>query len=153
MALSRARTQAGGAARGHAGTGTGAGAGPRSDRLLPSAPASPAAARAAVDELSDTLPPDRLADLRLLVSELVANSVEHGPRDEPIRLRISSSAQRVRAEVRDGGNGFIPPSAPPSSLSDGGRGLLLVDRMADSWGVGSGASTSVWVELSRRPVP
>ncbi len=78
------------------------------DRLLACDPESVGAARDAVDELSARLQPDLLADLRLLVSELVTNSVEHGPRKsgKPIGLRLSISNASVRAEVRDGGCGF-----------------------------------------------
>lgn len=121
--------------------------------LLPCDPASVGAARRAVDDFSDRLQPDLLADLRLLVSELVTNSVEHGPRSEgtPIGLHLSISNESVRVEVRDGGRGFtqqLRPS-PPSLDAASGRGLYLVDHLADRWGVAGRRSTSVWVELDR----
>jgi len=107
-----------------------------------------------VDNLSGRLQPDLLADLRLLVSELVSNSVEHGqPGDgTPIGLQISISNERIRIEVRDGGNGFTPPPSPPVLGAHSGRGLYLVDQIADRWGVAGRHSTSVWVEFDREPL-
>lgn len=124
-----------------------------SDWLLPRGPASVGAARRAIDEVSDGLQPDLLADLRLLVSELVANSVKHGPPGEgtPIALQLSISDESVRVEVHDGGNGFTPPPSPPGLDAPSGRGLQLVDQLADRWGVTGRYSTSVWVELDREP--
>ena len=118
---------------------------------FPRDPASVALARRAVDELAGELEPAVLADLRLLVSELMANSVEHGPRGpgEAIRLSVSVAPDRVRAEVRDGGRGFSPLIARPAADAPSGRGLYFVDQLATSWGVTSMDGTSVWFELER----
>jgi anti-sigma regulatory factor (Ser/Thr protein kinase) len=91
--------------------------------------------------------------VRLLVSELVTNSVEHagaGP-DQSIEVQLTSSEEKVRVEVSDPG----PWTEPPASRSDpGGFGLLLVARLADRWGVAGGPRKSVWFEIDRQsPVP
>jgi anti-sigma regulatory factor (Ser/Thr protein kinase) len=124
-------------------------------RRFPRDPSSVGSARRAVDELADRLQPDLLADLRLLVSELMANSVEHAPHrnGEAIRLSVSISDDRVRAAVQDGGRGFTPLASRPAVDAPSGRGLYFVDQLATSWGVTSVDGTCVWFELERSPAP
>ena len=114
-------------------------------------PSSIGAARRAVEELGASLQQTVLADLRLLVSELVANSVEHGPRRDgrTIRLRVSIGEERVRAEVEDDGCGFIPMACLPPAEAPSGRGLYFVEELAAAWGVTSAGGTCVWFELDR----
>lgn len=123
-------------------------------RRFPRDPSSVGSARRAIDELADLVQPAVLADLRLLVSELMSNSVEHGPRreGETIRLSVSISNDRVRAEVQDGGRGFTPVASRPAVDAPSGRGLLFVDHLASSWGVTSADGTRVWFELDRSPL-
>jgi len=118
-------------------------------RRFPCHPSSVGAARRAVDELGAWLGPTLLADLRLLVSELMANSVEHGPQRDgrTIWLEVSISTARVRAEVQDGGRGFTPVASRPPVDAPSGRGLFLVDQLAACWGMTSEDGTSVWFEL------
>ena len=119
---------------------------------LPSHPRSVGEARRAVSDL-DVLAPAERVDVALLVSELVTNSVRHGlgPGDE-IDVRGYASSDMVRVEVSDGGAGFAPPEQPVPRLDaeePGGWGLVLVDRVADRWGVAHDEGTSVWFELDR----
>ena len=53
----------------------------------------------------------------------------------------------VRVEVRDPGAGFSEMPQRPATLSEGGRGLFLVEALATRWGKGSGEQTTVWYEL------
>jgi anti-sigma regulatory factor (Ser/Thr protein kinase) len=87
-------------------------------------------------------------DLRLLVSELVSNAVRHAA--EPIELALEASADRVRAEVRDGGEGFEEFLPVPSGDDAVGRGLYVVHRLASRWGIDRGPPFCVWFELERR---
>jgi len=123
-------------------------------RRFRSEPSSVGAARRAVDELAPWLEPELLEDLRLLVSELMANSVEHGPRHagRAIVLRMSVLDARVRVEVSDGGPGFVASASPPPVDAPAGRGLFLVDQLAARWGVTSADGTCVWLELDRERV-
>lgn len=111
------------------------------------APGAPMAARDAVAEaLGDSLPPAAVADLQLIVSELVTNSVRHGPRRE-INLRVSiEESGLIRGEVEDHGEGTV---ARREMGAEGGYGLHLVDRLSDRWAVYEG-STHVWFEYSPR---
>jgi serine/threonine-protein kinase RsbW len=91
--------------------------------------------------------------LLLLVSELVSNSVRHAGlrEDERIRLRARSDLRCAYVEVCDAGrSGDIPAKRPDSDvLEPGGLGLMLVDEMADRWGVArSDDETCVWFELA-----
>ena len=94
------------------------------------------------------------ATLLLLVSELVSNSVRHAGlgRDERIRLRAHAADDCAHVEVCDPGRSDRTPAKrdPPSTgLEPGGLGLVLVDEMADRWGVHRHeGETCVWFELA-----
>jgi anti-sigma regulatory factor (Ser/Thr protein kinase) len=121
------------------------------DLELPRELDSAAAARHAVDQLSDRLPDDQLGDVRLLVSELVTNSLRHaklGDADR-IRLAVDVNEARVRVEVSDPGPGFEPESPADDPETAEGWGLYLVSTLSDRWGVETGANTRVWFELDR----
>ncbi|GAA4824637.1 ATP-binding protein [Streptomyces ziwulingensis] len=107
-----------------------------SEVQLPSLPESAALARrlAQVVVLRQWGLSPRLAeDVVLLVSELVGNAVQHtGAR--VFGLGMSRRPGWVRAEVRDPSRGL--PCLLPVRVTDlGGRGLFLVDTLADRWGV------------------
>lgn len=89
--------------------------------------------------------PEAMAKLRLLVTELVANSVRHA-RGTPIDVTVMLHEDCVRAEVTDGGDGFAPPTPDPNPLKDAGWGLFLVRKIAERWGADRGTGT-VWFEL------
>ncbi|HEY7659843.1 MAG TPA: ATP-binding protein [Actinomycetota bacterium] len=119
------------------------------ERVLPAVPDSIPVARHLVDSLRGTIDDAVLEDLRLLVSEIVTNSIRHGPGSQVVDLRVSVDEARVRVEVEDRGRGFDP--RPRETISgDAGWGLVLVDRLADRWGVEVGATTIVWFEIDRR---
>jgi anti-sigma regulatory factor (Ser/Thr protein kinase) len=112
-------------------------------------PLAPSAAREAVDAaLSDRLKPDVLGELRLMVSELVTNAVRHGrDRKGAVDLVLAMQDRTVRVEVCDGGAGFTPPGREPALDEAGGWGLVVVERLADRWGIDSDPETRVWAEL------
>jgi anti-sigma regulatory factor (Ser/Thr protein kinase) len=115
----------------------------RSTRLeLDATGDAPRLARRAVDlHLGAVLPDDVAADVRLLVSELVANAWRHGDATTGIVVHLAASRDCVRAEVCDRGAGFDPPA------SAGGWGLRLLDTVADRWGIAGDDGTCVWFEL------
>jgi anti-sigma regulatory factor (Ser/Thr protein kinase) len=107
--------------------------------------------RHALDRLEGSLPAAQLTELRLLVTELVTNSVRHGAVESDwIALDVEIYANAVRVVVTDPGPGFEPECKPqPHRDRPGGWGLCLVDRLADRWGVDAGDATAVWFEMDR----
>ena len=112
---------------------------------LPRQPGSSRIARSVLRPLACDLG-EHAEDVALLVSELLANAVEHGNGDA-LELSVRISDGRLRAEVVDGGHGFEPPEFDFDPLRPHGHGLELVDRIAEGWGVYEGNSTHVWFEL------
>jgi anti-sigma regulatory factor (Ser/Thr protein kinase) len=87
--------------------------------------------------------------LRLLVTELVSNSVRHAS-SETLVLKVVVGRAAVLTEVTDEGPGFDPAQTGPSSTKDSGWGLFLVERLSHRWGVAQdGDATKVWFELLR----
>jgi signal transduction histidine kinase len=97
--------------------------------------------------LEQWLPPETMARLRLLVTELVANSVRHA-RGTPIDVSVQLRRDLVRTDVSDGGAGFDPADPDPSPMKTSGWGLFLVGKMAERWGAEQETGT-VWFELER----
>ena len=118
--------------------------------VLPKAPGSAAEARRALDRLAGDIGADRLADARLLVSELIANAVEHVAEDGQIELRIDVDAQRLRVEVLDPGPGFTPVPRSAGAPKDSGWGLHFMAQVADRWAADVEGRGRVWFELMRR---
>ena len=87
--------------------------------------------------------------LRLLVTELVTNSVRHtGASTVVLNVLVGKSA--VLTEVTDAGPGFDPSEAGAPGPDHTGWGLFLVERLAERWGVTqNGHGTKVWFELRR----
>ncbi|CAM5497785.1 ATP-binding protein [Streptomyces pseudogriseolus] len=103
---------------------------------LPSLPESAAVARRLVQIVVLRrwgLTPQLTEDAVLLVSELVGNAVRHtGARAFGLRMRHRRGW--IRVEVRDPSRA-LPCLMPVQDLDISGRGLFLVDKLADRWGV------------------
>jgi anti-sigma regulatory factor (Ser/Thr protein kinase) len=104
---------------------------------LAGGPYAVTAARLALSDLDSHVDPSVAFDVRLLVSELVTNSVKHAhvSEDDSIYLDVRMDGPIVRIEVRDSGPGFEPPAISPPEDADEGWGLFLVEQLADEWGV------------------
>jgi two-component sensor histidine kinase len=84
--------------------------------------------------------------LLTIVSELVTNSVKHGPgRRIHVNLKVSKDGA-VLGRVEDGGRGRVAVREGVNP-AEGGTGLKLVDAFTDRWGVEEG-TTNVWFELA-----
>jgi anti-sigma regulatory factor (Ser/Thr protein kinase) len=125
---------------------------PAVDERIDSTPEAPGRARRAVEDLAPAIDIGVLRDAQLLVSELVTNSIKHSGCEDPVRLRIWTRSSGLKVEVADGGYGFEAASVGSHDDAEGGRGLLILEALADRWGVSRDAGTRVWFELSRRPV-
>lgn len=125
------------------------------DIRLPCEERSAYAARRCVDGLAPFLAAKDAEELRVLVNELVTNSILHvgsaahsGHGWIELSIKIIQG-KRARAEVVDHGPGFNPsiPQRVDDADQMSGRGLFLVEHLADAWGVVTGESTRVWFEL------
>jgi anti-sigma regulatory factor (Ser/Thr protein kinase) len=97
------------------------------------------------ERFEDSLSAQTLIDLIAVVTELVNNAVEHGPR-RPLMVTLVTSDDTIRGEVADQGN---PAAAIPEireATEKGGRGLEVVDKLTSRWAVYEG-STHVWFEM------
>jgi anti-sigma regulatory factor (Ser/Thr protein kinase) len=134
----------------------GTGAANRISLQFDSGPSAAAWARNALVAVEHRVDPDLMEDVRLLVSELVTNSVRHShsPNGDPVGLEVLIDSRGVRVEVLDGGAGFSPRPRDPARAEPGGWGLFLVEKLADRWGVVRNHFTRVWFEIDHgRPRP
>jgi len=114
-------------------------------------PHAPERARAWLQSAAAWLPEELERNLLLLTCELVNNSVLHGQAGEEdlIEIELRSTPTGVRAQVSDPGPGFAPSGRERELEEPGGWGLVLVERMAERWGVERHERTCVWFELAR----
>ena len=95
-------------------------------------PSSVRAARVVIRRALDSLDPERAERAAVCGSELVANVVRHGA--PPIVLSVVRGPEDIVIAVADGSR---EPPWPRTALDDDptGRGTLIIDRLADRWGV------------------
>ncbi|MER7751356.1 ATP-binding protein [Kitasatospora sp. NPDC097643] len=120
--------------------------------LLPSRPESgPVARRLVLSVLESWDLHQHLEAGELLTSELVSNAVRHAA-GRTIGLQVSRKPGWLRIEVRDSSRALpCVILAEPQPVNERGRGLRIVDDLADRWGAdllprGKG----VWFELKVR---
>jgi anti-sigma regulatory factor (Ser/Thr protein kinase) len=102
--------------------------------------------RAVEEHLSmDVTPPD-LEAAKLVVTELLANSVRHAGLnpDDSIDLIVHRFDDLLRIEVQDSGPCFDCVREPSEA---GGRGLMIVERLSRRWGRMKSWKCRVWCEL------
>ena len=113
---------------------------------LPSVPSACQVAREAVrDRFTDALSRHAIADLELVVSELVANAVEHGR--GTIRLDIDHDGHDLHGFVTDGGDGFDYEQPSADTEQPRGRGLTIVGALVTLAGEALD-STHVWFDIA-----
>ncbi len=116
-------------------------------RNFPPAPESvPAARRFATEALSE-LDPRALEAVKLMVSELATNCVRHA--HTGFELTIRRARGEVRIEVTDCAEG-TPRMRSPAPDEPTGRGLQIVNMLAEAWGVdrSTGAGKTVWFTVA-----
>lgn len=123
--------------------------------VLPPRPESATAARLLVTHwLGQWGIPETVRETaRLLISELVANAVLHTDSQRVI-CRVEASGRGLRIEVADQGPGLTEAPRLADEDEESGRGLLLLDALADAWGIitpDQGAGCTVWAEIRLRP--
>jgi two-component sensor histidine kinase len=86
----------------------------------------------------------------LLVSELCTNALLHTASGDngTFEVIVRPGASSVRVEVRDDGSDRTPAPSQPDASAEDGRGLRLVELIADQWGqVGDWRGRSIFFEL------
>ena len=98
--------------------------------------------------LAPKLETDRRHDLGLLISEVMANAIQHGSDDVGIELRLIGHETYVRVEVTNAGAGLAPRPRATEPSSSGGFGLFLVECLTREWGINRQRDrTQVWFEF------
>ena len=103
-----------------------------SQRNFENSPGSVTQARRFVAEVLADAPKDLTDVVAILVSELATNCIRHA--GTPFSVSIECTDDLVRVEVTDTGAG-APTIRGPEPTDTTGRGLRIVDRLADDWGV------------------
>lgn len=91
---------------------------------------------------------ERSDEIELVADELATNALLHTEGAAVVTIRmLTGPERRVRVEVEDKSS-VLPRRREPGESGVSGRGLLLVDRLADVWGVEPrGTGKSVWCEF------
>lgn len=109
-----------------------------------------ATARGSVRQLlHDWSDPDQVDSAVLMVSEMVTNVLVHTDGDALLVAEVVClpDARRLRVEVADASD-ELPHKRHPGEMASSGRGLLLMEMLADSWGVDPrGDGKAIWFEL------
>ena len=115
---------------------------------LPAEPKAPAQARNLVRELE--LDDETRQNVELIVSELVSNSVKHtgDGAQRMVRLKLECLPEGVQGEVCDDGGGFDWEPHDPQLSEPGGLGLMVVDHLAENWGIKQNSVSCVWFECA-----
>jgi anti-sigma regulatory factor (Ser/Thr protein kinase) len=121
------------------------------DRSFTPDAASIRAARRFVLAAAGDLAPDLLDAISVMVSELAMNAVQYARTTFVVSIELSADSLRVA--VTDSGSGNPEAQPLPPASSPHGRGLFLVDRLADEWGVSpaaDGPERTVWFRVATR---
>jgi anti-sigma regulatory factor (Ser/Thr protein kinase) len=92
-----------------------------------------------------------LDDVLLMVSEIVSNAVRHTASGTGgvFRVAVAAAGRTARVEVTDAGGPTQPAIPAEDADADGGRGLQIVDALADVWGhEGDSGGRVVWFEVT-----
>ncbi|MEU6758204.1 SpoIIE family protein phosphatase [Streptomyces sp. NPDC046685] len=130
------------------GTPLARGGGPLRQRLEPGDPEAPALARHLIRAAADAWgASDRADEIELAADELMTNALVHTESGGDVSLRLTGQG-RIRIEVEDGSSA-LPRRREAGDWAVSGRGLLLVERLADEWGVEArGGGKCVWCEFA-----
>jgi len=122
-------------------------------RRFPSSPSSVTQARRFVQEHLDGAPPDVAETIAVMTSELATNSIRHA--SSAFEVGVDRIDGTIRVEVTDEGSG-VPTVLSPDPTQHSGRGLFIVDKLADDWGVVASRdrnTKTVWFSVTLPTLP
>ncbi|MEU8798391.1 ATP-binding protein [Spirillospora sp. NPDC048819] len=97
-----------------------------------------------------------LDDVDLMVSEIATNAIRHSASGRPgggVWVTVLVSRERLRVEIEDDGGSAGRPLIPVQSAGwdESGRGLMVVEGLAERWGTlpGGDGRHTVWFEVAR----
>lgn len=91
---------------------------------------------------------ERLADLRLVISEVVTNAVRHGSPSKRTVVAVTPKEGYLCVQVTDSGAGMAPRPRATAPDEDGGWGFFLIEHLTRRWGfTREDAHTRVWFEF------
>ncbi|MEI7033903.1 SpoIIE family protein phosphatase [Streptomyces pratensis] len=99
--------------------------------------------------LHDWNDPEQVDSAVLMVSEMATNVLVHTDGDALMMAEVSGERgeRRLRIEVADASD-ELPHKRRPGEMASSGRGLVLMEMLADVWGVDPrGGGKSIWFEL------
>jgi len=120
----------------------------RDTRRFPNSPTSVTQARRFVAGHLEDAPTEVVETVAVMTSELATNSIRHAATD--FEVGVNRTRDEIRVEVTDAGAG-VPTVMSPDPSQPSGRGLFIVEKLADDWGVNtpSGqAGKTVWFSVS-----
>ncbi|MFF7978945.1 ATP-binding protein [Streptomyces sp. NPDC007901] len=97
---------------------------------------------------------DHTFEVRLCATELLTNVIEHVGEGTPVTVSVMGADDhgRARIEVTDPDPRTQPTLLPATETQESGRGLAVIDALADRWGVDQGPDRkTVWCELRENP--
>jgi anti-sigma regulatory factor (Ser/Thr protein kinase) len=101
---------------------------------LPSDELASSQIRRSLERLPHDLPQDTVELLKLAATELVTNSVRHSGTKGKIVVFVRVREPSLLLKVCDRGPGVNPGPTRPDPMAEGGRGLFLIDALAQEWG-------------------
>ncbi|MEU3580798.1 SpoIIE family protein phosphatase [Streptomyces globisporus] len=105
--------------------------------------------------LHDWSDPEQVDSAVLMVSEMATNVLVHTDGDALMVAEVSGEQgeRRLRVEVADASD-ELPHKRRPGEMASSGRGLVLMEMLADAWGVDPrGEGKSIWFELYESDEP
>jgi anti-sigma regulatory factor (Ser/Thr protein kinase) len=119
---------------------------------VPAQPSSAAVVRQRIsaDLARAGLPEGLIDDVVLVATELLSNALRHARSlpDDQLDIRWEVRQDSVSIKVTDGGGRHQPHVRHPGPAETNGRGLSIVETLAEEWGVEEGAATAtVWATL------
>lgn len=119
---------------------------------LPFCSTTPSLARAKLTAFLTVhhIPPKQIDNALIVLSELIANAVSHGVPDEDGMMEISWALDKPLLELEVADAGCAPELRPRPFTDDrvSGRGLSIIDELAEDWSVDQSCGTRVRVQLA-----